>query len=133
MSSKLAVDPNAVYSRAEAAHLLGVSLTTLKELIRSGHLVVSRPGGIRRVFIKGSSIFTMLDRTTLLPEGLSDNSFGNSLFNEPMALRSKSPFQSTPIGKSTRSSDSLWRGNGQSNILALRNKGRTDARRGGSR
>ncbi len=65
MSSKPIVDPNSVYSRAEAAHVLGVSLTTLKQLIRAGHLAVSRPEGIRRVFIKGASILEMLDRTML--------------------------------------------------------------------
>ncbi len=57
------IEPNAVYTREEAAHVLGVSLSTLKHLIREGHLVVSQPPGIRRIFIRGSSIVEMLDRT----------------------------------------------------------------------
>ncbi len=129
MSSKLAVDPNTIYSRGEAAHLMGVSLTTLKQLIRSGQLVVSRPDGIRRVFIKGSSILTMLDRTTLVPSRMSGNSFKNSFFNERFAFASKYPVQSTSIGKSTGTFDTLWRRNGQSNSEALRDKRITHARR----
>jgi excisionase family DNA binding protein len=58
-----------VYSREEAAEVLNVSLSTLKRLVASGHLRVSQPNGIRRVFIKGSSILQMLDET--LVESLS--------------------------------------------------------------
>ena len=57
------VEPNAIYTREEAAQVLGVSLATLKRLIRAGHLVVSQPAGVRRIFIKGSSILQMLDET----------------------------------------------------------------------
>jgi len=57
------IDPNAVYSRQEAARLLGISLSTLKKLINNGYLRVSRPPGMRRVFIKGESILAMLDAT----------------------------------------------------------------------
>ncbi|MBI4789415.1 MAG: helix-turn-helix domain-containing protein [Chloroflexi bacterium] len=71
MSSKPFIEPNAIYSRAEAAHLLGIGLTTLKQMIRAGHLVVSQPEGIRRVFIKGSSILDMLDRTAQQPNYLA--------------------------------------------------------------
>ncbi|MCS6844039.1 MAG: helix-turn-helix domain-containing protein [Caldilineales bacterium] len=63
--TKLPIYENAVYSREEAAQLLGVSLSTLKRLIESGQLVVSQPAGMRRVFIKGSSILRMLDATTV--------------------------------------------------------------------
>ena len=59
------IDPNAVYSREEAAELLGVSLSTVKRLISAGQLVASRPDSIRRIFIKGSSILQMLEQTTL--------------------------------------------------------------------
>jgi excisionase family DNA binding protein len=59
------IDPNAVYSREEAAELLGVSLSTVKRLIAAGQLMVSRPDSIRRIFIKGSSILQMLEETTL--------------------------------------------------------------------
>ncbi len=62
--SKSPIESNAVYTREEAAGLLGISLSTLKYLIRAGHLTVSQPPGLRRVFIKGSSILEMLDRTT---------------------------------------------------------------------
>jgi excisionase family DNA binding protein len=59
------IDSNAVYSREEAAELLGVSLSTVKRLIAAGQLVASRPDSIRRIFIKGSSILQMLEETTL--------------------------------------------------------------------
>lgn len=59
------IDPNAIYSREEAAELLGVSLSTVKRLISAGQLVASRPDSIRRIFIKGSSILQMLEQTTL--------------------------------------------------------------------
>jgi excisionase family DNA binding protein len=59
------IDSNAVYSREEAAELLGVSLSTVKRLIATGQLVASRPDSIRRIFIKGSSILQMLEETTL--------------------------------------------------------------------
>jgi len=62
---KTPVDPDAIYSREETAQLLGISLSTLKRLYRSGQLKVSRPNGIRRMFIKGSSILEMLDRTVV--------------------------------------------------------------------
>jgi excisionase family DNA binding protein len=57
--------PNAIYSRKEAAEALGVSLSTLKKLIDNGFLQVSQPPGMRRVFIKGSSILRMLDQTVV--------------------------------------------------------------------
>ncbi|HMM29041.1 MAG TPA: helix-turn-helix domain-containing protein [Aggregatilineaceae bacterium] len=60
---KQVINENAVYSRQEAAAALGVSLSTLKRLIDEGHLRASRPAGVRRIFIQGSSIFEMLDRT----------------------------------------------------------------------
>ena len=63
MVDKPGIDPNAVYSRQEAARLLGVSLSTLKKLIAKGHLRVSRPPGMRRIFIKGASILAMLEAT----------------------------------------------------------------------
>ncbi|HNP88380.1 MAG: helix-turn-helix domain-containing protein [Chloroflexi bacterium SZAS-1] len=59
------IHPDAVYSREEAAELLGVSLSTVKRLIAAGQLAASRPDSIRRIFIKGSSILTMLEETTL--------------------------------------------------------------------
>lgn len=62
---KPGIQPNAVYSRKEAAYVLGVSLSTLKKLIDNGFLQVSQPPGMRRVFIKGSSILSMLDQTML--------------------------------------------------------------------
>ncbi len=62
---KLVIDPQAVYSRQEAAEALGISLSTLKKLINGGYLRVSQPIGIRRIFIKGESILAMLDQTIL--------------------------------------------------------------------
>lgn len=60
---KLHIEPGAVYSRQEAAEALGISLSTLKRLIKRGHLTVSKPQGMRRVFITGESLSAMLDET----------------------------------------------------------------------
>ena len=62
---KPAIEPNAIYSREEAAHLLGVSLTSVKRLIAQGHLMASRPQGMRRVLIRGSYILQMLDQSVM--------------------------------------------------------------------
>ncbi|CAG0960938.1 MAG: helix-turn-helix domain-containing protein [Anaerolinea sp.] len=62
---KPSIEPQAIYSRQEAAQALGISLSTLKKLIDSGHLRVSQPEGIRRIFIRGESILAMLDQTVL--------------------------------------------------------------------
>ena len=62
---KRVLDKDAVYSRQEAADVLGVSLSTLKKLIDTGYLRASRPAGIRRIFIHGSSIMEMLDQTAV--------------------------------------------------------------------
>lgn len=59
------IEANAIYSRREAALALGVSLSTLKKLIDAGYLEISRPTGMRRIFIKGSSILDMIERTTV--------------------------------------------------------------------
>jgi excisionase family DNA binding protein len=59
------INPDAVYSRDEAAQLLGVSLSTVKRLIAAGQLEASRPESIRRVFIKGSSLIRMLESTRI--------------------------------------------------------------------
>ena len=86
MTPKPSIEPNAIYSRAETAHVLGISLTTLKQLIRAGHLAISQPTGIRRVFIKGASILEMLDRTALQPRTATSRAFGNSLGNQPATI-----------------------------------------------
>lgn len=62
---KTRIENGSVYSRQEAAEALGVSLSTLKRLIRKGHLKVSKPDGMRRVFITGESIQMMLDNTVV--------------------------------------------------------------------
>jgi excisionase family DNA binding protein len=61
------IQPDAIYSREEAAELLGVSLSTVKRLIATGELEASRPPSIRRIFIKGSSILRMLEETRIDP------------------------------------------------------------------
>ncbi len=63
--SKQAVEPNAVYSREEAAEILGVSLSTLRRMIAEGHLPVSKLNGGRRVFIRGANILAMLEQSTV--------------------------------------------------------------------
>ena len=65
MSDKIAIEPFVVYSRQEAAQALGVSLSTLKRLINNGHLRVSKPDGMRRIFITGESLLNMLSDTSV--------------------------------------------------------------------
>ena len=67
---KPAIEPNAIYSREEAAEILGVSLSTLKRMITEGHLQVSKLDGGRRVFIRGSNILDMLDRSIVKPRSV---------------------------------------------------------------
>jgi excisionase family DNA binding protein len=69
-NGKRSINPNAVYSRQEAADILGVSLSTLKKLIDAGYLRISRPAGVRRIFIQGSSILEMLDQTAVERQSL---------------------------------------------------------------
>jgi excisionase family DNA binding protein len=64
-NNKQRIEPGAVYSRQEASEALGISLSTLKRLIGKGHLKVSKPGGMRRVFITGESILGMLNETAV--------------------------------------------------------------------
>ncbi|MCU0498281.1 MAG: helix-turn-helix domain-containing protein [Anaerolineae bacterium] len=64
-TNKSRIEPGAVYSRQEAAEALGISLSTLKRLITKGHLKVSKPSGMRRVFITGESILEMLTDTAV--------------------------------------------------------------------
>lgn len=65
MTLKPVIESGAVYSRQEAAQALGISLSTLKRLVKNGYLRVSKPEGMRRVFITGESILTMLDSTVV--------------------------------------------------------------------
>ena len=65
MSDKIAIESSAVYSRQEAAQALGISLSTLKRLISNGHLRVSKPDGMRRIFITGESLLDMLSETSV--------------------------------------------------------------------
>lgn len=64
-ANKPRIEAGAVYSRQEAAEALGISLSTLKRLIKKGHLQISKPSGMRRVFITGESILGMLDETRI--------------------------------------------------------------------
>ncbi|RPI97526.1 MAG: DNA-binding protein [Chloroflexi bacterium] len=52
--------PTRVYSRAEVAEILNVSMSTVKRLLASGQLRASQPPGLRRVFITGQAILDML-------------------------------------------------------------------------
>ena len=68
--------PSRVYSRAEVAEILNVSLSTVKRLLASGQLRASQPPGLRRVFITGEAILDMLNSnqtvTTLTALPLSE-------------------------------------------------------------
>jgi excisionase family DNA binding protein len=64
-TQKSRIESGAVYSRQEAAESLGISLSTLKRLVKNGHLRVSKPNGMRRVFITGESILAMLENTAV--------------------------------------------------------------------
>ena len=63
MFAKTPIEPNAIYTRGETAHILGISLSTLKLLVRTGQLRVSQPVGFRRVFIRGTSILEMIHQS----------------------------------------------------------------------
>lgn len=52
-----------VYSREEVAEILNVSLSSVKRMIASGQLKVSRPDGMRRVLIMGQSVLDMIVET----------------------------------------------------------------------
>ena len=47
MEGKRELQADAIYSREEAAELLGVSLSTIKRLISAGQLEASRPDSIK--------------------------------------------------------------------------------------
>lgn len=61
-SQRPTIIPNRVYSRAEVAEILNVSMSTVKRLLASGHLRASQPPGLRRVFITGEAILEMLKK-----------------------------------------------------------------------
>ncbi len=60
-SERPPIMPTRVYSRAEVAEILNVSLSTVKRLLASGQLRASQPSGLRRVFITGQAILDMLE------------------------------------------------------------------------
>jgi excisionase family DNA binding protein len=62
------IDVTRVYSREEAAEILGVSLSTLKRMIANGDLQVYRPSGQRRVMILGASLWRLFDEPLPMPE-----------------------------------------------------------------
>jgi len=92
--AKTPIEPNAIYTREETAHVLGVSLSTLKHLIRTGQLKVSQPTGLRRVFIRGTSILEMLELSErgsypTLDRSAPETRMGHSFDSEDKAIRSK--------------------------------------------
>ncbi len=60
--------PDAVYSCEDVARLIGVDIKTLKRLIASGDLSASRPGGAKRILIRGADIFAMLEKSRIIPK-----------------------------------------------------------------
>lgn len=61
------IESNRVYSRAEVAEILNVSLSTVKRAIAAGTLRASQPPGMRRVFITGQAIMEMLAANEMMP------------------------------------------------------------------
>ena len=62
------IDITRVYSREEAAEVLGVSLSTLKRMIGNGELQIYRPLGQRRVMILGASLWRLFGEPLPLAE-----------------------------------------------------------------
>ena len=94
MFAKTPIEPNAIYTRQETAHVLGVSLSTLKHLTRTGQFKVSQPTGLRRVFIRGTSILEMLEVSERgIDRGLdrqgAEVRVGHAFDSANQALRSK--------------------------------------------
>lgn len=71
-SERPPVLPTRVYSRAEVAEILNVSLSTVKRLLASGQLQASQPAGLRRVFITGQAILDMLATTQMDAQAAPD-------------------------------------------------------------
>jgi excisionase family DNA binding protein len=57
------IEPLRVYSREEAAEVLNISLSTVKRLINAGHIRISQPEGMRRVFIMGQALLEFIEAT----------------------------------------------------------------------
>lgn len=97
MLTKTPIEPNAIYTREETAHILGISLSTLKQLIRTGQLRVSQPVGLRRVFIRGNCILEMLDasardsRTDTQPANGNGHSKVKTLRAKQISARTQTP------------------------------------------
>jgi excisionase family DNA binding protein len=123
VSSKPFVEPNVIYSRQEAAQMLGVSLATLKQMIRAGHLDVSRPAGIRRVFIRRACILDMLERTNHGSDTESLNSILQPSFATP-AYRAAIPM---PLAGTKPAAS--WNQPDDADALALRPRRATNMRR----
>ena len=111
MNAKSVVEPNAIYTRAETAMLLGISMSTLKQIIRGGHLKVSQPTGIRRVFIQGASILEMLEQTVTSPFTRADMQSDPVITKRASRARSAtahysgSPNSGRPIDKELQSKE----------------------------
>ena len=73
ITTKEPIVRDAIYSREEAASMLGISLSTLKRLIAAGTLRASSIPGTRRVLIRGSSILDMLDEHEHIPSEETTN------------------------------------------------------------
>lgn len=67
-------------------------MSTLKQIIRGGHLKVSQPKGIRRVFIKGASILEMLDQTVTTPLASPGPQDGHVIEKRPSDINLAPPY-----------------------------------------
>lgn len=120
MSDRPVIEANAIYTREEAAQVLGVSLSTLKYLIRAGHLAVSQPAGLRRILIKGSYILDMLDRTEREPQALANVSAKNHPVGRQTGLATSAPAHGSRLA--VLRTPNSGKGNSHSQVPALRAK-----------
>jgi hypothetical protein len=120
VSTKSPIEPNAIYTRQETAHLLSISLSTLKQLIRTGQLRVSQPAGLRRVFIRGTNILEMLEQSERITQPVG-HAFGswtsktNQNSNSIDLEKSSRPEQTSPRTRSSYSPTKTARAPGGAN------------------
>jgi excisionase family DNA binding protein len=100
--AKTPIEPNAIYTREETAQILGISLSTLKQLIRTGQLRVSQPMGLRRVFIRGTSILEMMEQSERQPVPLETNRLNDTYLSEHSLDSQQKPLRAKQVSLRAR-------------------------------